>query len=156
MDSTGTEEFTILINDLFDILNAKVPPAGIRRGSPKIQVGILNYVPKYVKQIWELFCDETETGVLVPLRLCSLINCLLSPFLVLQFLKDFLQTMNRTESNKNVKLFASAQTVESLRVTLMSVLSIIDFLHSKGVNYILTASLNQDPLEVTKLKWCCL
>lgn len=70
----------------------------------------------------------------------------------MQFLKDFLEMMNWTESNKNVKLFASAQTVESIRVTLMSVLSLIEFLHSKGVNYILTASLNQDPLEVTKLK----
>ncbi|KAH9379295.1 hypothetical protein HPB48_006995 [Haemaphysalis longicornis] len=99
-DSTGTEQFTLLINYLFDILNTKVPPAGIRKGSPKIQ-----------------------------------------------FLKDFLEMMNRTEPNRNVKLFASAQTVESIRVTLMSVLSIIDFLHSKGVNYILTASLNQDPLE---------
>lgn len=35
-DSTGTEEFTLLINDLFDILNAKIPPAGIKKGSPKI------------------------------------------------------------------------------------------------------------------------
>lgn len=39
-DSTGTEKFTLLINDLFDILNTKVPPAGIRKGSPKIQVSI--------------------------------------------------------------------------------------------------------------------
>ncbi|KAH7978767.1 hypothetical protein HPB49_006698 [Dermacentor silvarum] len=99
-DSTGTEEFTLLMNDLFDILNAKVPPDGIKKGSPKIQ-----------------------------------------------FLKDFLEMMNRTESNKNVKLFASAQTVESIRVTLMSILSLIEFLDSKGVNYILTGSLNQDPLE---------
>ncbi|KAK8768616.1 hypothetical protein V5799_014923 [Amblyomma americanum] len=29
----------------------------------------------------------------------------------------------------------------------MSVLSLIEFLHSRGVSYILTASLNQDPLE---------
>lgn len=58
--------------------------------------------------------------------------------------------MNRTEAKKNVKLFASNQTIESLRVTLMSMLSIIDFLHSKHVSYILTAKLNQDPLEVIK------
>lgn len=33
-------------------------------------------------------------------------------------------------------------------MTLMSVLSLTDFLLGQGVNYVLTASLNQDPLEV--------
>ncbi|KAK8780202.1 hypothetical protein V5799_018457 [Amblyomma americanum] len=37
--------------------------------------------------------------------------------------------------------------MESLRVTLMSVLSLIEFSHSRGVSYVFTASLNQDPLE---------
>ncbi|KAH9375168.1 hypothetical protein HPB48_017257 [Haemaphysalis longicornis] len=60
--------------------------------------------------------------------------------------------MNRTEASRNVKLFASAQTVEYIHVTLMSVLSIIDFLHSKGVNYIITASFKQGPLEVSLMK----
>ncbi|XP_077506838.1 uncharacterized protein LOC144116053 [Amblyomma americanum] len=101
-DSFGTEQFTMLLNDLFDILNSKVPAAGIRKGSPKIK-----------------------------------------------FLDDFLAMLNETESIPNVKLFASRQTIESLRVTLMSVLSLVEFLFNQGVSYILTASLNQDPLEVT-------
>lgn len=56
--------------------------------------------------------------------------------------------MNQTEAKKTIKLFASQQTIEYLRVTLMSVASLISFLHERGVNYVLTASLNQDPLEV--------
>lgn len=99
-DTAGTEKVTSLLNDLFDILNAKIPQAGIRKGSPKIK-----------------------------------------------FLEEFLDMLNQTEARKNVKLIASNQTVESLRVTLMSVLSIIEFLHNEGVSYILTAKLNQDPLE---------
>ncbi|KAH6924567.1 hypothetical protein HPB50_019605 [Hyalomma asiaticum] len=99
-DTAGTEKVTSLLNDLFDILNAKIPQAGIRKGSPKIK-----------------------------------------------FLEEFLDMLNQTEARKDVKLIASNQTVESLRVTLMSVLCIIEFLHSEGVSYILTAKLNQDPLE---------
>lgn len=59
--------------------------------------------------------------------------------------------LNETEQQcrqTNTKMFASQMTVESLRVTLMSVLDIIDIMHSKGVPYVLTAKLNQDPLEV--------
>lgn len=37
-DSAGTQEFTLLLNDLFHILNSKIPAAGIRNGSPKIKV----------------------------------------------------------------------------------------------------------------------
>lgn len=47
----------------------------------------------------------------------------------------------------NVKLFASRETTDSLSVTLMSVITLTDLLLGQGVN-ILTASLNQDPLEV--------
>lgn len=44
-DSEGTENFTMQVNDLFDVLNAKLPAAGIRKNSPKIQVtGILMLV----------------------------------------------------------------------------------------------------------------
>ncbi|KAH7964589.1 hypothetical protein HPB51_027173 [Rhipicephalus microplus] len=58
--------------------------------------------------------------------------------------------LNETERNsieKNTKLFASQLTTESLRVTLMSVLDIITLLLDKDVRYVLTAKLNQDPLE---------
>lgn len=54
---------------------------------------------------------------------------------------------NQTEAT-NVKLFASRQTIKSLCMALMSVLSLTDFLLGQGVNYILTASLNRDPLDV--------
>lgn len=47
----------------------------------------------------------------------------------------------------NVKLFASRETIDSLSVTLMSVITLTDLLLGQGVN-ILTASLNQDPLEL--------
>ncbi|KAH7987064.1 hypothetical protein HPB51_026566 [Rhipicephalus microplus] len=69
-DSAETEAFKKLLNDVFDILNAKVPGAGIRRDSPKIKV-----------------------------------------------LEDFLKMMNDTESIRNLKQFASSQTMESFRVT---------------------------------------
>lgn len=70
---------------------------------------------------------------------------------MLQVIKDFLIMLNTTEKNsieRNTKLFASQLTTESLRVTLMSVLDIITLLHDKDVRYVLTAKLNQDPLEV--------
>lgn len=59
--------------------------------------------------------------------------------------------LNSTEKSckeDNTKMFASQMTVESLRVTLMSVLDVIDLLHKQGVPYVLTVKLNQDPLEV--------
>ncbi|KAH6935928.1 hypothetical protein HPB50_011478 [Hyalomma asiaticum] len=99
----GTESFTLLLNNVFDALNARIPAEGIRKDSRQIQV-----------------------------------------------LKDFLNMLNETEQQcrqTNTKMFASQMTVESLRVTLMSVLDIIDIMHSKGVPYVLTAKLNQDPLE---------
>lgn len=82
---------------------------------------------------------------------CTLTNVLMNCFAILiclQVLADFLKMMNDTESIRNLKQFASTQTMESFRVTLMSVLSLFEFLHSRGVSYVLTASLNQDPLEV--------
>lgn len=36
--SEGTEAFTMMLNDLFDALNAKLPARGIRRHSKEIQV----------------------------------------------------------------------------------------------------------------------
>ncbi|KAL1468080.1 hypothetical protein MTO96_041712, partial [Rhipicephalus appendiculatus] len=68
----------------------------------------------------------------------------------IQIIQGFLELLNSTEKNhreRNMLLFASRQTTESLRVTLMSVLDIIDELHKAGIPYILTAKLNQDPLE---------
>ncbi|KAH7948649.1 hypothetical protein HPB51_028415 [Rhipicephalus microplus] len=63
---------------------------------------------------------------------------------------EFLDMLNSTEEesvNNNMKLFASQMTTESLQVTLMSVIDIITWLHNKDVRYVLTAKLNQDPLE---------
>ncbi|KAH8033773.1 hypothetical protein HPB51_016228 [Rhipicephalus microplus] len=68
----------------------------------------------------------------------------------IQILKDFLEMLNTTERNavkENLKLFASQQTTESLRVTLLSTIDVIAFLLAQGANYVLTAKLNQDPLE---------
>ncbi|KAG0416296.1 hypothetical protein HPB47_006512 [Ixodes persulcatus] len=103
-DSLGTEEFTLLVNNLFDALNAKIPDEGIRINSPQIRI-----------------------------------------------IEEFLEMLNSTEKgckDNNTKMFTSQMTAESLRVTLMSVLDIVEFLHSQGVRYVLTAKLNQDPLEV--------
>lgn len=63
--------------------------------------------------------------------------------------------MNKTEANRTAKLFESNQTMESLRVTVISALSLIDFLHSHGISYILTTSLKQDPLEIIEFTLCC-
>ncbi|KAH8038614.1 hypothetical protein HPB51_002738 [Rhipicephalus microplus] len=68
----------------------------------------------------------------------------------IKVIEDFLVMLNETERNsieKNTKLFASQLTTESLRVTLMSVLDIITLLLDKDVRYVLTAKLNQGPLE---------
>lgn len=62
--------------------------------------------------------------------------------------------LNSTEEesvNNNTKLFASQMTTESLRVTLVSVIDIITWLHDKGIRYVLTVKLNQDPLEVARI-----
>lgn len=62
--------------------------------------------------------------------------------------------LNSTEEesvNNNTKLFASQMTTESLRVTLVSVIDIITWLHDKGVRYVLTVKPNQDPLEVARI-----
>ncbi|KAH8029765.1 hypothetical protein HPB51_003717 [Rhipicephalus microplus] len=67
-----------------------------------------------------------------------------------KILKDFLEMLNTTERNavkENLKLFASQQTTESLRVTLLSTIDVIAFLLAQGANYVPTAKLNQDPLE---------
>lgn len=59
--------------------------------------------------------------------------------------------LNSTEKSckeDNTKMFASQMTIESLRVTLMSILDVIDLLHKQGVPYVVTVKLNQDPLEV--------
>uniref|UniRef100_A0A6G5AFU0 Putative transposable element n=1 Tax=Rhipicephalus microplus TaxID=6941 RepID=A0A6G5AFU0_RHIMP len=47
-DSEGTEMFTMQVNDLFDVLNAKHPATGIRKNSPKIKVmGFLMLIVLY-------------------------------------------------------------------------------------------------------------
>ncbi|XP_049526218.1 uncharacterized protein LOC119457590 [Dermacentor silvarum] len=69
---------------------------------------------------------------------------------MMQVIKNFLIMLNMTEKNsieRNTKLFASQLTTESLRVTFMSVLDIITLLLDKYIRYMLTAKLNQDPLE---------
>lgn len=76
---------------------------------------------------------------------------------LLQVIRTFLWLLNTTEEDSirlKTKLFASQMTTESLRVTLMSVLDIIIMLHDKDVICVLTAKLNQDPLEVSKRKHC--
>ncbi|XP_070390928.1 uncharacterized protein [Dermacentor albipictus] len=67
----------------------------------------------------------------------------------IEIIKEFLDLFNITEHNchhRNTLMFASRQTTEALRVTLMS-LDIIDELHEAGVPYLPTVKLNQDPLE---------
>ncbi|KAH7944045.1 hypothetical protein HPB52_014878 [Rhipicephalus sanguineus] len=68
----------------------------------------------------------------------------------IQVIKDFLALLNTTERNtvcNGLKLFASQMTTEAMRVTLLSTLDIIEYLFGQGAHYILTAKLNQDPLE---------
>ncbi|KAL1431605.1 hypothetical protein MTO96_002234 [Rhipicephalus appendiculatus] len=68
----------------------------------------------------------------------------------IQIIKSFLEMLNMTEQNsveKNLKLFASQQTTQSLRVTLLSTIDIIEYLLTQGAHYVLTAKLNKDPLE---------
>lgn len=62
-----------------------------------------------------------------------------------------LNTTERNAVKKNLKLFASQQTMESLRVTLLSTIDVTALLLAQGANYVLTAKLNQDPLEVSTL-----
>ncbi|KAH7934517.1 hypothetical protein HPB51_029115 [Rhipicephalus microplus] len=99
-DSAGTQEFTLLLNDLFASSIQKFLSWN-KNGSPKDKVS--RAFPGN---------DESNRG-----NECEAI-CI--------------------KTNHGV----------FLRVTLMSVLSLTDFLLGQGVNYILTASLNQDPLEV--------
>lgn len=146
-DTAETEAFTQMINDVFDSLNAKLPKEGIRANSPKIQVSN-TFKPWFIRLFFRLNC------------LCGIIFLELIHFNDVAFcislnfsqvIKDFLVMLDTTEFNHNTKntlLFASRQTTESLRVTLLSIIDIIDELHKAGVPYVLTAKLNQDPLEV--------
>ncbi|KAK8764077.1 hypothetical protein V5799_033306 [Amblyomma americanum] len=68
----------------------------------------------------------------------------------IQIIEQFLELLDTTERNaadKGLKLFASQLTTESLRVTLLSTLDIVQYLLGQGAHYVLTAKLNQDPLE---------
>lgn len=126
-EGEGTEMFMIQVNDLFDILNAKHPATGIRKNSPKIK----------------------EAGILCLCYTMSQIYTRGNSSAMLQVIEDFLVMLNETERNsieRNTKLLASQLTTESLRVT-MSVLGIITPLLDKDARYVLTAKLNQDPLE---------
>ncbi|KAH6923713.1 hypothetical protein HPB50_005307 [Hyalomma asiaticum] len=74
----------------------------------------------------------------------------MSVCLATQVTKDLLALLNTTERNpvcSGLKLFASQMTTEAMRVTLLSTLGIIEYLFGQGAHYILTAKLNQDPLE---------
>lgn len=52
-------------------------------------------------------------------------------------------------------MFASLQTIQSLRVSLLSMKDILALLFKKGVSYVLTVKLNQDPLEVNIFRLSC-
>ncbi|KAG0410047.1 hypothetical protein HPB47_012835 [Ixodes persulcatus] len=68
----------------------------------------------------------------------------------IKIINDFIDLLNLTERNhitNNGIMFASAVTMQSLRVTLLSVRDIIQELLTEGAIYVLTAKLNQDPLE---------
>lgn len=62
-----------------------------------------------------------------------------------------MEMLNSTEKisvEQGLKLFSYEQTTESLRVTLMVMLEITEFLLDQGTHYVLTAKLNQDHLAV--------
>ncbi|KAH6945573.1 hypothetical protein HPB50_009092 [Hyalomma asiaticum] len=65
-------------------------------------------------------------------------------------IQDFIDILDLTERNhvqKGTAMFASQVTMESLRVTLTSILDLTKDLLAKGARYVLTGKLNQDPLE---------
>ncbi|KAH8021967.1 hypothetical protein HPB51_019611 [Rhipicephalus microplus] len=65
-------------------------------------------------------------------------------------IQDFMIILDLTERNhveKGTAMFASQVTMESLRVTLSSILELTNDLLAKGARYVLTGKLNQDPLE---------
>lgn len=148
----------MLVNNLFDALNAKIPDEGIRINSPQIRVrNIMTIEPLCASSTEALVGDAIEnrhftTTVCFPARIFHLLK-----HFFLQIIEEFLEMLNSTEKgckDNNTKMFTSQMTAESLRVTLMSVLDIVEFLHSQGVRYVLTAKLNQDPLEVS-IYLCC-
>ncbi|KAG0443014.1 hypothetical protein HPB47_015379, partial [Ixodes persulcatus] len=68
----------------------------------------------------------------------------------IKIINDFIDLLDLTERNhitNNGIMFASAVTMQSLIVTLLSVRDIIQELLTEGAIYVLTAKLNQDPLE---------
>lgn len=136
-ESEDTETFTRILNDVFDTLNTKLPSRGIRRNSEEIQASNQ-----------PLFVEPSRTSTYT----IAWLHYLFSDFFF-QIIKDFLDVLNLTERNaveKGTKLFASQLTMESLRVTLLSTLDIISYLFDKEAVYVLTAKLNQDPLEAAR------
>ncbi|KAH7984141.1 hypothetical protein HPB52_017405 [Rhipicephalus sanguineus] len=94
---------------------------------------------------------EIDRAVVVSKRLTLSVNAK-GQLVTTAVIKDFLEMLNSTEKNsveQGLKLFASQQTSQYPRVTLMSTLEVIEFLLDEAAHYVLTAKLNQDPLEVS-------
>ena len=69
----------------------------------------------------------------------------------LPYFSNWLQSVNSrpgtfTQSSRS-KMFISPQTYEGIKITVHSVIELINFLLSSGVSYVLTERFCQDPLE---------
>lgn len=122
--SEATENFTRTLNAMFDATNARLPKEGIRPGCVGYKVEMLL-----------LHSNE--------------FNYYNSGFNILFLFKnisDFLAKLQQTDT------FATDVTMASLRVTLQSILDLVDYLCEKiAYEYVLTAKFNQDCLEVSLL-----
>ncbi|KAH8026327.1 hypothetical protein HPB51_019566 [Rhipicephalus microplus] len=130
------------------LTEAHVQPTNFQKMNVRLAVQVSNtFEPWFIRLFFRLNC----LGGIIFLELIHFNDvafCISLNFS--RVIKDFLVMLDTTEFNHNMKntlLFASRQITESLRVSLLSIIDIIDELHKAGVPYVLTAKLNQDPLE---------
>lgn len=86
--------------------------------------------------------DARYLEILLTIKMVCL-NCIFR-----QIIKDFLETMDDRDT------FASDKTIPSIRITLQSILDLVDYLcGTLGFTYVLTAKFNQDCLEVSSCSY---
>lgn len=126
-DCEATIIFSKRINDLFDALNRRYSLEGIRENSNDFKV-------------------SKTSAIACVVTLSLWYNC--------KVLEDSLQFLNKWENmviDGKIKdeEFLTRSTADGLRVTILSTIELSNYLLKNKFKYVLTAKMNQDPLEVS-------
>ncbi|KAH6945245.1 hypothetical protein HPB50_007658 [Hyalomma asiaticum] len=126
-----------------------VCPYNMRKMSVKLAIQLLSRstaigldVYRRLKQAGLEDCEGTAVFTRMINDLFDALNVKLPRFAIRSASKEI-----KASEIKRATMFASQVTMESLRVTLTSILDLTKDLLAKGARYVLTGKLNQDPLE---------